>query len=407
MKIAFVRLQAGPLLDENYPGDFGGAEVRAYTFAKQLAETSGHEISFVVHGDPQGDARVHGLLNVVRIPSEKSALQRASWRKVYRGPVRFWQKLRRSFAKRWQTEPRPWDGYRHVDTDLVAVFGVHNPAAAVISAARRQGHKSILFLTSDDDARRALMHDGKRGRDVAEHRWALLHADAVVVQTEFQRRAVRRAGQHAVLIRNPIVTRTDCGPMLAMDERRYLLWVGRADVDSKRADLCLQLARECPDVPFVMIMNPTEPQLTARLKTNVPANVKLIDRVDFQASETFYRHALALVNTSQSEGFPNAFLQAAKHGVPILSRRVDPDYVLTSHGLGFVAQDSMERLAEMARTVFHEPFRFEAVAKRARRYVVDHHDLTSRTEELRAVCEAVVAGTLSVQRQQTPRKKVA
>jgi len=97
---------------------------------------------------------------------------------------------------------------------------------------------------------------------------------------------------------------------------------------------------------------------------------------------------LESMTTSDSEGFPNAFLQAFKFGVPVLSRRVNPDNVLTRQQTGFVAHDDLDHLAAMVRQLHDQPSRFRSVARSARSYVVEHHEVADRVDELdRLLCE--------------------
>lgn len=137
-----------------------------------------------------------GLLNIIRVaPRQRSSSRTRTWRDIYQEPLRTAQKLADSCRRRWQTAPTPWLPLDGLDVELVATVGVHDPSAAIVAAAREQQKKSVLFLTSDEDAARALSGSNPRRRDIASHRWAILHADAVIVQTEVQRRLVRRTGQ--------------------------------------------------------------------------------------------------------------------------------------------------------------------------------------------------------------------
>ena len=121
-----------------------------------------------------------------------------------------------------------------------------------------------------------------------------------------------------------------------------------------------------------------------------------VDRltVDYGNSDALFRDAFVLLNTSESEGFPNAFLQAAKHAVPICSRRVNPDQVLTRHGIGFLAHDSITELSAMVRRIHQQRWRFEIVASSARRYVVRHHRLEDRTRELTSLLDQLEHATI-------------
>jgi glycosyltransferase involved in cell wall biosynthesis len=84
-------------------------------------------------------------------------------------------------------------------------------------------------------------------------------------------------------------------------------------------------------------------------------------------------------------------LQAASHGVPILSLNVDPDGFVSRGGCGLVAQEDMERLAAELRRLWSDRAAAEAFGAAGRRYVAATHGLEGRIDELTALLQAAVA----------------
>ena len=379
MKVAFVRLGATPLVAPDCPQTFGGAEVRALTFARGVARSTTHDVSLVVQRPPGGKITWGDTESSVRVESVRHS--RSS-----NNATRLARRLRRSVRNRLTNVPPAPAELRPLLADVTIAFGVHSPTPSLVRCGLLQNRSVVVALTSDEDARRALSGEGRRSskenRTERAHRYALLSANAVMVQTETQRMLVEQAGQRAVLIRNPIATCLKPNEAVPLRKRQYVLWVGRADTDCKRADLAMEVARRCPNVPFLMVMNPTNRDKNSRHPIVTPANVRVVSSIDWQESDSLFRDARALLNTSESEGFPNAFLQAAKFGVPIVSRRVNPDETLTRFGIGFVANDDLDATAKMVQNIFDTPDRFEHVGRAARNYVVGYHDLGDRVDEL-------------------------
>jgi len=57
-----------------------------------------------------------------------------------------------------------------------------------------------------------------------------------------------------------------------------------------------------------------------------------------------YQNALVFVNTSDTEGFPNSYLQAWVRGTPVVSF-FDPDGLIQKEGLGFAVNTLDEMIA--------------------------------------------------------------
>lgn len=122
-------------------------------------------------------------------------------------------------------------------------------------------------------------------------------------------------------------------PPLKYKIRRFILWVGRAD-PWKRPREFIALASRYPQEKFVMICRPGR----VRLPSVLPANLRLLQTVPFNAISRFFATAKILVNTSVAEGWPNTFLQAGAAGTPVLSFRVNPDSYLEKYHCGLVGK---------------------------------------------------------------------
>jgi len=209
-----------------------------------------------------------------------------------------------------------------------------------------------------------------------------------VAQTPAQAAMLQqRFGRSATVIRNPVdVAEWDARrtPPASLEEtaglERYVLWVGRAESVHKRPQVYLDVARRCPEISFLMIMNPRDPHLEAKIRRETPPNVRILSTVPFARMPAVFARAAAFVSTSSLEGFPNVFLQAALSRVPIASLEVGTEF-LEHIGSGSFAQGDMDRLCDELRRYWNygeEPVRLEA----AREIVTREHGLTETTAAL-------------------------
>ncbi len=367
-RICFLRVGATPLLLPESQGEFGGAEVRAMTFARGLAQ-QGHQVDFAVAAHDSLPAVSPDGIRIVPLPKKTRGLQ----------------KFMRSIRGRLSNIPQSFPAIEHIEAPVIACFGVHSPTAQVVAAAKRVGKKTILFLTSSEDVSHNENVSSKGKRQRIQHRYALLNADEIVVQTKSQLADLQnKFGRRGILIRNPIDTEIGDDDLLHF--RTHVLWIGRADRDSKRADVCFELARRCPEIPFRVVINGGDEAFLKQLLSQVPNNMDVETHVPFDEIESLYKTASVLINTSVSEGFPNAFLQAMKFRTPILSLDVDPDDVLVSNDCGTIS-GSMDRMVELMPSYWPRSPLSVRQGRNSRDYVLDNHCLVARVTELRLLIE--------------------
>ncbi len=223
-----------------------------------------------------------------------------------------------------------------------------------------------LILTPDAWIRDALISIGRR------------RADVVVVQDEDQRLRMReKLGRESVVIKTghsiPHSHQEKSEPPL-------VLWVANAK-QLKRPELFIELARACRDLQakFLLVGGRPAPLYLARL-TNLADNLDNLElrwAVPFEQTNELLSTARLLVNTSTSEGFPNTFVQAWLHGVPVVSLAADPGGILTRERIGVCSGSFGQMVEDVRRLTAGESLRKEMGA-RARTYAVREHNLADK-----------------------------
>ena len=344
---------------------FGGAELRGATFAFGLATDPALDVHVVVIGDVQSPIvrrdgiTVHFRPSVPFVEGTQDDTTRSLWATL--------------------------------DADVYVAFGANDASAELARFCRAHGSAFVLSIASDaafDD----IVYEGSTIRDpydvCAHYLWyAMAHAHDVVVQTEHQQAAFRRKfGRDATLIRNPAPAITLAAPRTTLQFGGRLLWIGRID-PNKRYDEALLLASALPHRPMLMVCNnivSLGADTIAQLEAALP-NLMLADQVALPDVDALFRFSDVLVNTSVLEGFPNAFLQAGIHGIPVASMTVDPDGMLSKHGCGRVADGTRPGLAQTVEALLADGTAYAGAAAANSRWVRERHTAADRIAELNVV----------------------
>jgi glycosyltransferase involved in cell wall biosynthesis len=161
------------------------------------------------------------------------------------------------------------------------------------------------------------------------------------------------------------------------DNNGSVLWVGRRD-PMKHAELFIQLAEKNPAVRFVMICPPGMSQLhnaeIVRLAKGA-SNLTFLDFVAFDQVEDYYAKARVFINTSEYEGFPQTFIQAAKNGVPIISLNANPEQFITRHNCGFVTNGNFDEMDQRLNDLLSDKDLFRRLSQNAYQYARTNHDI--------------------------------
>jgi glycosyltransferase involved in cell wall biosynthesis len=202
--------------------------------------------------------------------------------------------------------------------------------------------------------------------------YAVRRADGRFAMTDHQRALFQRAGLTCAQYRNLVPPRP--APRVGEKEVTFL-WIARCQ-RIKRPQLFLDLAERHPEARCVMIC-PDEDRalwkIVERRAKTLP-NVEFLRRVAYHEVQSYYDRAAIFVNTSEAEGFPNTFIQAALGGAAILSLSVDPDAVLTRYGAGLCAGGDEARFFAAATQLRNDAELLRRSQNQAARFVAELHD---------------------------------
>jgi glycosyltransferase involved in cell wall biosynthesis len=345
VRVCFVAPKAYPLFNPAVRQVVGGAEVDLYFLATELANDKDFAASFLTADYGQQEIETIEDVKIIKtLDFNQGPLA---------GAVRVWRGLRKADARIYFQEAASWG------TFLVALFCKLHKRIFVYRTASEQECDGT-YLRQHYFAGRAF-------------RWSLRNAAKTIVQNEIDKENIERTmGICAAVIPNAHHL-----PALREVRKDIILWVGRS-VQSKRPELFIQLAEVMPDEKFVMICQRATGdekyrQLLAR--AGAVKNLQFIEQVPFCEIGGCFQRAKIFVSTSDSEGFPNTFVEACSYATPILSLKVDPDGFINRYDCGVSCDGDWRRLVESLKTMLHEQ-QYLQFGKNGRAYVEEHHDLT-------------------------------
>lgn len=211
-------------------------------------------------------------------------------------------------------------------------------------------------------------------RDVLCFEWGLKHADAVVTQSQAQKKLCRRNYRRdSVFIRSThIISDTAIGKEKTTD----VLWVGTIN-KWKRPDMLIALAKMLPKYRFKIIGGPSTSggrdiyyEKISLLAQRTP-NLEFTGFIPYVDIDEHFERARLLVNTSEHEGFPNTFLQAWARSVPTVSFVGPHLFAQNKQSAPNVA--TLEQMAEHIQKMLDDDVLYRDASHVCREYMLRYH----------------------------------
>jgi glycosyltransferase involved in cell wall biosynthesis len=354
IRVCFISPKAYPIFNPQVESVFGGAEVDTYMIATELAKDRGFDVSFIVadYGQPQKEVREN-----VRILKSLNFKQNP-----LTGAREIWKALKRA------------------DADIY-MMKTASAGVPLVQHFCRKYNKRFIYKTAHQrecDGSYLRQHP-MLGRLFAR---SLKKAARVITQNQQdQDNLKQRFNIDSIVIANGhrIAESTE-------SEKEMILWVGRSTA-VKGPRRFLELAKALPQEPFVMIcQRATGDTVYDDLKANAAKidNVQFIERVPFGEVDHYFEKAKIFVNTSDSEGFPNTFIQACKASTAILSYAVNPDQFLDEQRCGMCCNTDMSTLITQLRKLLKDDL-FKQFGRNGKKYVNEKHNIQTIIESYKAI----------------------
>lgn len=352
--VCFIAPKAYPIFNPEIESVFGGAEVDLYMIATELAKDDNFDVSFIVadYGQPAEETREN-----IRILKSLDFKQNS-----ITGAKKIWQALKQA------------------DAD-VYMMKTASPGVPLVHLFCNQHGRRFIYKTAHQrecDGTYLRQHP-VLGRLFVR---SLMKADTVIAQNNSDCDSLNLLfGIHSIAIPNAHRIKE-----LSDTEKRSILWVGRS-VEFKHPERFIELARQFPDEPFVMIcQRATDDTQYDKLKADADQinNLDFVERVPFDEIDSYFEQARVFINTSDSEGFPNTFIQACKAGTAILSYAVNPDGFLDEHHCGISCNGDFQQLKTMLESLLQDQ-RYCEPGQNGREYVKRTHDIMTIIEQYKSI----------------------
>jgi len=274
------------------------------------------------------------------------------------------------------------------DAIVQSCSGLITGAMAWIAQRQRIPFVHRIACDTDADGRETLYLS--RTARLCYH-YGLRRSSLIICQNEYQREHVakmlprmRTAILHNAIAPSSVAT----SPRIA---RHYIAWLG-VFRRQKNLPLLLRIARKNPEIEFRVAGEAYETldadSAVAMEGLRTLANVRMAGYVRHSAVPEFLGGAMALLATSDYEGFSNTFLEALAAGTPVIARAaIDPDGMIAKNGLGFIAAEESALSEAVRRAVSLDGASFEAISARCVQHVTAHHSPAAAARRLSQILE--------------------
>ncbi|MGI9260384.1 MAG: glycosyltransferase family 4 protein [Woeseiaceae bacterium] len=364
-KICFVEPMTYSVLNPKSSRSPGGEAVQHALLAREFAR-QGWEVSVVCRDIGQQDGEIIDGVRIWKTYHRDAGIPGVRF--IYPRLTGLWRALGKADADVY------FQSCAGLNTGVVAHY------------ARLHGRKMVFRVAHDTDCipDEVLV---KNSRDRWLYEYGLNRTHLVSVQSDVQATALKDNYNLPSAIVNMVVQPPDESPDTQKDID--VLWVNNLRA-FKRPEIVYDIAKKMPDVRFVMIGSPMKGfealyEDIRRAAAELP-NLEYLGPVPYAKVNSYFARAKLFLNTSDSEGFPNSYLQAWIRGVPVISY-FDPDGLIESQRIGATVA-SQDDFCEPIARLLHENEERNEIGGRGRQFAISRYSPAAIVKEYQGLLES-------------------
>ena len=352
MKICFISLKSYPIFNKNINSIFGGAEVQLYLLSKEFSKYKGVDVNVIVADYGQKDIEIYKDIKLYKSNNFKKnhINQFLNFFKVF-------NKIKAEV---------------YIQRTLTPVSGLIALYCKIIN-------KYFIYMVAHDSE----VDGNYRKKHGFFKNWiaklTFNFADMIIVQNNTQKNYLTYRGRPSNILKSSSTFTNN-----SKYNQKYILWVGRSE-KWKNPEMFIKLAEMNPKNKFIMICSTAIKQEKYHLKIKNQAskimNLQFIDFVPYAKIDTYFRDAKHFINTSEQEGFPNTFIQAAKNKTPIISLNVNPDDMLNKYNCGFYCKNKFSNMNIYLNELLLNQKLYNKMSLNAYKYAKEKHNIKKNAKQ--------------------------
>lgn len=370
IKICFHVLNAYSLFDKETNFSYGGAELRASIFAKEIAKDNLYSVDFITFNHNQAAIQVIDNVNVIADSFYFDENLKENKNSIFVTILKKFEIIKAKFLAKDINDYLRTLSLKKSKAQFYVVFGISGLNKRVVEFCSNERKKLILFFASDEELN--LDSPNFLAINTELIQYFITNSFLIFCQNQFQQTQLKHLfNKNGHLLLNPIEVNTQFIDR-SEDPDKKIVWIGKSN-DVKNPNLFISLVKLNPSKNFIMLCSVSDRDLHLKIKSENLLNLKFVENASVDEVDEILKSCHILISTSKKEGFPNVFLQAGKYSIPVISSEVNPNGYVTDFECGIITSNEVNRINESLQTIYDDKKLFKKLASNHYNYVKNFH----------------------------------